>query len=315
MEPAYAAPRPRPMSRARTISVVSALALTALLSLGACSDTGDSGGSSEPTAAREIAPGAADADGMSGEESVAATTTGAAASDSGVARTGAMQRAVISKGNVALRAGDVGQARFDVGKVVDKYGGEIAEENTETDREGVVQHSHLVVRVPADDFAAALDELKGIGTLINASSKSTDVTTQVIDVDVRVRAQRRSIERIQQLLARAKSIADIVAIETQLTQREAELQSLEQQQAHLADQTSMSTITVSLERTDSAREEDDDTGFLAGLAAGWRALAAFGVGVATVAGALLPWLVLLGLLGTPALLLVRRLRRPTASAP
>lgn len=321
------------MTRTRTSSsLLAALTAAALLALAACSssDSGLSSGGEAAVDARsgvtaqDVAPDAALAEREGGG---AAETAGSAGSTdtAGTAGTAgskarpapAIQRAVISKGTVELRADDAARARFDVGKVVDRFGGEIAEEDTQTDRKGEVAWSRLVIRVPSESFNDAMDELKTVGRLVNDSRKSTDVTTRVIDTDVRVRAQRRSIQRIQQLLAQARDIGDIVAIESQLSQREAELQSLQQQQAFLADQTALSTITVSIERTPEEREEreDDESGFLAGLDAGWSALAAFAVGLATVAGALLPWLALLVLLGVPALLLLRRLRpRRTAQA-
>ena len=51
-------------------------------------------------------------------------------------------------------ATDVGKARFDVQKIVDAHDGEVTEEKTETDDDGEVTRSRLVVRVPVDDFDA-----------------------------------------------------------------------------------------------------------------------------------------------------------------
>ena len=75
------------------------------------------------------------------------------------------------------------------------------------------------------------------------------MTTQVLDIDVRVEAQQRSIDRIQVLFDHATTIKDIVSIEGELSRRQADLASLEAQQNYLADQTSMSTITLAIERT------------------------------------------------------------------
>ena len=100
------------------------------------------------------------------------------------------------------------------------------------------------------------------------------------------------------------------------------LASLEKQSRYLADQTSMSTITVSVERTKekpappTKTKEDDDKGFFAGLNTGWDALVKFGVGLATVLGALLPWMIVLAILAIPGVPLLRRLRRQdTAPTP
>lgn len=290
-----------------------ALAVAAvLLSLTACSSGEDDGGASGGATSAE-APAADDADSAPEAARSLADGSGAQAKPAAVE-----QRAVIATGDVALRGDDVGQALVDVRRVVDGAGGEVEEENTETDRSGAPLRSRLVLRVPEDRFDETLAALKEVATLVSSSSSKKDVTTEVLDVGVRVEVQRRSIERIAALLDQATSIRDVVAIEAQLSQRQADLASLEKQQEHLAGQTSMSTVTVSVERTrDGAPPADDgsdDAGFLRGLDAGWHALATFAVGLATFLGAILPWLVVLLVLGLPGLVLVRRLRGRTPQA-
>lgn len=299
-------------------------AAAALLALSACSSSGDGGdgessGGSADVAAEGPAPAAAerDADGaaLSSTADLAYADSAEAAEKPAEA---AAERSIISTGNVALRSDDVAQAVFDIGKVVDSLRGEVEEKNTETDKTGEVVRSRMVLRVPTADYADAMTALEGSADLISSGGSSKDVTTQVLDVDIRVQVQRRSIQRIALLLDRAESIRDIVAIEAQLSQRQADLASLEKQQDVLADQTAMSTITVSVERTKepapAAEQDEDEAGFLTGLDAGWDALKTFAVGVATFLGAVLPWTLVLLVLGLPGWTLVRRLRRRPAPA-
>lgn len=223
------------------------------------------------------------------------------------------QQALIKKGNVALRADDVGKTQFEVQGVVDDHGGSVTEEKTTTDDDGAPAYTRMVLRIPAADFDDAMTELKSIegAELESANTSEEDVTTKLIDTRTRIRVQRRSIERITVLFDRAQSIRDIMAIEAQLSRRQADLDSLERQAAYLQNQTSLSTIVVSVDQIPEKRaikQKDDDTGFLAGLSAGWHGLTKFAVAMATVFGALLPWMVLLLVLGVPTLLLLRRVR-------
>jgi hypothetical protein len=226
----------------------------------------------------------------------------------------AMTRAVIRKGNVELRSDDVGAAQTEVRKVVNRYFGQVTEEKTSTDDGGKPAYTNMVLRIPTERFGDAMEDLKGIedAELVSANSSEDDVTTKLIDIRTRVAAQKRSIARITVLFSRAQSIRDIMAIEAELSQRQADLDSLERQQAYLRGQTSMSTITVSIDQTPAKivkKAEKDESGFLAGLSAGWGSLTAVAVGLATVLGALLPWLVVVAILGPPAYLLVRAVRR------
>lgn len=229
---------------------------------------------------------------------------------------------VISTGAVALKSDDVDQARFDVMKVILHFAGQVTQEETRTNDDGDIKTSLLVVRVPSKHFAAAMTALEKVADLEMSSTNSEDVTTQVIDNQVRIRVERRSIARIQTLLDRARTIRDIVRIESQLTRRQANLNSTLRRQAYLMDQTSLSTINVSLERskdpavteTVHAHSKVDTTGFAAGLNSGWHNMTVAAVGIATFAGVSLPWLVVLLLLAPFAWLaarpVVRRLRAP-----
>lgn len=298
-------------SRLRHLTAVSFL-LALLVALGACSS---GGGDSEGADVMSEDSGALAREAPAAENGLDAAADGvtafrAGAQDAPEEVDESADRAIISTGVVSLLDEDVAGARFDVQKIVDTHGGEVAEEKTRTDDDGAISQSRLVVRVPADDFDATMEELEEVAELESSNRSSEDVTTTVIDNEVRIRAQTESLRRIEALLARAQSIRDIVSIEAQLTRRQAELDSLKQQQAYLADQTSLSTITVFLEQKPEPSkkkvEADDAAGFLAGLRSGWDALKTLTTGVTTVVGALLPFTVLLLLVGVPTWLLLRR---------
>lgn len=308
---------PRFLSSRRTAAAAS---VVALMALAACSaGSGDSGANSAndidaggAVAAEAPAEGEALRDGLSYQADDAAGP----AVDRDAPET---EEAIIRTGNVALESKDVEQAAFDVQQVVDEHGGEITDQKTSTDDEGDVRHARMVIRVPVAEFQDAFADLEQAADLTSSSSNSEDVTTQVIDNKVRIRAQRRSIQRIEVLLDRAQSIRDIMSIETQLTRRQADLDSLEQRQAYLQDQTSMSTITVSIERTvedEKNEQEEEESGFVAGLSDGWDGLKTFGTWVGERTGNLLPFAGIGLLIGVPVWLLVRVAvrRRPKAPA-
>ena len=300
-------------------TALAAGAATGLVLLSGCSSSSDdsasgggSGSDADSSAAREVAADAPQVDPATGQDAGGGAETVADTTNPGVEA-----QQVISTGNVQLRSKDVGQALFDIRKVVDLHQGTVSENNTETDKDGDALRSRMVLRIPTADFDEAMTELEQAATLVSSQRESADVTTQVLDIDVRVEAQQRSIDRIQVLFDNATSIKDIVSVESELSRRQADLASLQAQQRYLADQTSMSTITLAVERTSEQAKakpkDDDDTGFMAGLAGGWHALRGFLVGASTVAGALLPWLVLALVLAIPGWPLARRLRRRQAT--
>lgn len=310
-------------TRVRLAGIITAITMTAALA--ACSSASDSasdggGGdmsdemaASAPELAESESGGATRGDAATGGDTTGSDTTSTVAD----LRTPPSERAVISTGTVSLRSKDVAEARREVQRVVDAQGGDITDENTETDDEGATSYSRLVVRVPSAKFNAAMVALEEAAEFRSSNRGAKDVTTEVIDTDVRVRAQESSLKRVELLLSRAQSLKDIIWIESQLTSRQAELDSMKSQQAWLRDQTSLSTITVDItaiaEKDKVEEEKKTETGFLAGLDGGMKAMGASLSAIATAVGALLPFAVLLLVLGLPVWLLVRR-RRTTQPA-
>ncbi len=218
-----------------------------------------------------------------------------------------MTRAVISTGQVSLRPESISKARAEVMRLVSSWGGTVADEQTSSDQGGRAVESTMTLRVPTARFAEALDAFGKLGKVEQQSRKSEDVTTKVIDTEARVRAAERSIRQIENLLGRAQKLSDIIAVESDLARRQADLDSLKSQQAYLADQTSLSTINVYLSRYDDLRAETDEArGFLAGLDSGWTALKGATVILLTVIGAVLPFALVLVVLGVPIWFVVRR---------
>ncbi|WP_158296458.1 DUF4349 domain-containing protein [Nocardioides albidus] len=292
----------------RTALVLAGIAAAlALTGCGSSDEAGDSGGSSDARASTaEVAPKEAPAGAL--EAPVAAD---AAARDT--ARETTAQPAVISTGTVSLEAEDVGRARLAVRKVVDAHQGTVSEQETTTGAKGRLSSARLVLRVPSESFDDVVADLEEVATPTGTTTSGEDVGAEVVDVEARIRAQRKSVQRIEALLARAESIEQIVAIESQLASRQADLDALESRQQWLADQTSMATITVYVEQPAGRHDRDDEAdGFLGGLAQGWAAFVE-GVGaVLVVVGFLVPWLILLAVLAVPARLLLRRRTRGPA---
>lgn len=223
---------------------------------------------------------------------------------------------LIKTGTVALEADDVDELLADLDGVVVKYGGVVESEDVRTDDEGDARSASVVVRVPVDRFEDAVDELARLGTLVREQTSSEDVTTKVADVDSRVASAQRSIDSLQRLFDRATKLTDVIRLESELSQRQANLESLLAQQRSLARQTAMSTIHLSVDRADAApRDEDDDgEGFVAGLESGWSGMVTFVRGTVHVVGLVLPLGTLALLVAAPVGLAVRRWRQKPAGA-
>ena len=139
---------------------------------------------------------------------------------------------------------------------------------------------------------ALLDQLGRLGAEESRTSSTKDVTEDVADIGSRVASMQASIARIRAILARADKIGDVVSVESELSSRTTELESLQARQRALAGQVDYATVTLELRATPIAAAVPpvERGGFVGGLQDGWHAFtAAVGV-VLTALGALLPFL-------------------------
>jgi hypothetical protein len=295
--------------------MLGALALGVSAALAGCS--GDSTDNATSSSAGGAAPGAAQRDADAPE--AAPALGGADKAPEGVDKPAGApaldvdQRAIVYTGTITVRVENLNQAAAKAAAYATGAGGFVSADKRNTGTGA--DDASLTLRVPAAKFSAVVDQLAGLGDPEGRSVNTEDVTEETIDVDARIATQTARVASGRRLLAQAKSLADLVMLESELAKREADLASLEAKKRRLADITALSTITAVLLDPEAAAASgtDDAAGFLGGLKSGWTALvASLGV-LLTVLGALLPWLIALGLPLWGAFWLVRRLRpRPTA---
>jgi hypothetical protein len=170
----------------------------------------------------------------------------------------------------------------------------------------------ITVRVPADGLQSLVDQLSGLGEVTASSINRQDVTEVTLDLQARVDAAQASVDRLTELMAQAGSLTDLIAAESALAERQATLESYQQQLEYYDEQVAMSTLTVTLTEPIQTVEADP-AGFSDGLAAGWNGLVATLNGIVIAIGFLIPWLVVLGVAGLIVWGIVRLVRlRKTA---
>ena len=176
-------------------------------------------------------------------------------------------------------------------------------------------YSTITISVPTDSLDATLDELAKLGTVHSRNASTDDVTAQYVDTQSRIDTMEASVNRVRALMSQATKLADIVVLEAELSRRQADLEALQSQLAALEDATTLAPVEVRLSTDATVLEEaEDDTGFLAGLTAGWDAFTASVGVVLTVLGAMLPFAVVAAVVAVPIVLWLRR-RGPGAPAP
>ncbi|WP_146192415.1 DUF4349 domain-containing protein [Cellulomonas sp. WB94] len=222
-------------------------------------------------------------------------------------------RQVITTGTAQLTVDDPRKAASAVVALVEGLGGRVDARQEQSAAEGRDAYAQLTVRIPSDDLTSTLTKLEDIGHVDRVNLSAQDVTGTAEDLDARIRALKLSVARMEELLSRATSNADLIAAENALTERQSNLESLQSQRARLAEQVALSTLDITLSTPGNAPEPTTH-GFLGGLAAGWDALVGMLSTLVLVVGVLLPWLAFAGVITLAVLASLRWARRRRAGA-
>ena len=216
-------------------------------------------------------------------------------------------REVVTTGSLTVVVDDPGAGTEKVIELVEGAGGRVDSRSETAASKNRDASARLTVRIPADELTDTIDEMDTIGETRNVSLNSDDVTQYGRDLDARISALEASTDRLVELMADADSSEALIAAESALSERQADLEALRSDREYLSDQVAMSTLEVSLVTEPAA--EFEAGGFLGGIKSGWNSLVGFLSGALVALGAAIPWLIALGV---PAALVIWLLRRRRA---
>jgi hypothetical protein len=232
-----------------------------------------------------------------------------------------VDRKIIRNANLALEVEDPKKAMQRIASVAESRGGFVV--TSESRQEAGVGGSKaqeiitMDLRVPSAQFDAAMNDIHAAAShVISEKITGQDVTEEYIDLDARLRTQKALESQLLNIMKSANQVSDAMSVEREIANVRTEIEKIEGRKRFLENQTSLSTISVTIQPPSPLVST---TGFFHSIAS------AFGEGVDIAAAITLVLIrVVLALLplaiffGVPAYLLwryaTRRARRRQEAA-
>lgn len=235
---------------------------------------------------------------------------GSSADSPGPGSQAATSRQVIITGYLTMIVEDPRASATQVAQIAEAAGGWVEARSERAGTERSNPTASLTVRIPSAALSQSLSQIETLGEVSQLDQSSEDVTGTVMDLDARIKAMETSVERLTLMLENAATTQDVINAEQTLTDRQAQLESLQTQRAYLGEQVAMSTLHVTLTTPADAPPEPPPVreGFWGGILKSWDAMVASAAVLIHLVGILLPWLLLGALVTVVVVALARRHR-------
>jgi hypothetical protein len=229
------------------------------------------------------------------------------------------ERRIIRNATITLEVEQPTQAMQVIASIAESRGGFVVTSDSvrHSVKRGTKSYEVVTVeiRVPAAQFDAALATIRGIngGNVTAQKITGKDVTEEYIDLEARLRTQKALEAQLMEIMKRAAEVEDAIAVQRELTNVRTEIERVEGRRRFLENQSSLSTISVTLQ---PPAPLVSTTGFFQSVGG------AFGDGIDFAASFILflisvslPLLVVAIFIGLPAYFILRYLARRVRSRP
>ncbi len=231
------------------------------------------------------------------------------------------ERLIIRTGRVAMVVEDTRAARAAIEGMVAEMAGQgafVVSGDEYGGTGGAQPHITMSIRIPATSFGQTMDWLADMAVEVtNRNESAQDVTEEYVDLEARLESLEAARQRLLQIMEESRSTKDLLEAEQQLTQREAEIESIKGRMKYLSQSAQLSSIWIELEPNilrqpvdDGWRPAETIRRAVQALLAGLQGFAEFLIFFVI---AILPWLALVALVIGVVVWFVRKRARASGS--
>ncbi len=160
-------------------------------------------------------------------------------------KTTVRKKKIIKDGNISVKTNDINASKKSIDDLLKKLNAYYESEDLQNNDQTISYD--LKIRVPADNFEKLISSIEnGKDEIKSKSIQARDVTEEFIDIETRLSNKREYLKRYKELLSKASSVKDILAIEENIRTLQEEIESKEGRLKYLSDQVSFSTLDINL---------------------------------------------------------------------
>ena len=158
-------------------------------------------------------------------------------------------RMVVYTASISLKVDKVESTITSLQQLTQKYKGYIASVYTGA------EDGSITIRVPQASFYDTVAEVETLGKVQSRNINGDDVSEKYVDLQAQLTNAKKQEARLQEILGLAKTVAEVLTVEQELSRVRGTVESLTGQINYLNSRVELATITVSLNQAPAMQSE------------------------------------------------------------
>lgn len=145
---------------------------------------------------------------------------------------------ILYTGDMSLQVpeGQISKSIDEAVSIAERFGGYLGGRTNAT----------VKLKIPSGSFREALTEVEKLGIVGHENINADDVTAEFHDLEVRLENLKATRKRVEEFLARATTLADMLTVQRELERIAAEMDTISGRLRFLREHTAFSTLTIAL---------------------------------------------------------------------
>lgn len=154
---------------------------------------------------------------------------------------------LVKQASLVLVLTDIDDAVDQVQTIVQQSQGDLLSLQDNRSPEGTAQQVSLTLRVPQAELDTVLNALRPLGTVQQQSLTAEDVSSQLVDLDARLKNLRQSEAALLKIMERSGEISHVLEVARELSTVRESIERMAAQQQNLKRQVAFSQIYLTLQ--------------------------------------------------------------------
>jgi len=165
--------------------------------------------------------------------------------------------------NVTIETSGYADSVAALRQLIQDFGAGIENESESTSSSGSekIHYSYFTVRVDPERLNDFLDRLPDIGSVTARSLSSENITQVYNDNEVQIAALEKEEQRLLEMMDKAETVEEMIAVESRLTEVETQLNQYKTQKSYYDNEVRHATVYIDLEEVQSYQDVGNSSGF------------------------------------------------------